>query len=82
VLVHESGALRCGAVCWAVACGWGAAPEGVGFESGTLRYRRHVVVVPRRVGGGWWAAADGVFATATTVDSDGRTCRVRLADRW
>jgi hypothetical protein len=73
---------RFGAAWWALACGWGDAPDGVRFESGTVRYRRHVDVVPRPVGGGWWAATDGVFATAAMVDGGGTSHQVRLGDRW
>lgn len=73
---------RFGAVWWALACGRGDAPEGVWFESGTLRYRRQVDIAPRRLGGGWWAAAAGVFATAAVVVSDGGSYPVRLGDRW
>ncbi len=71
------------AVYWALAYGLGEPPDGVRFESGTLRYRREVDVAPNPVADGCWvAAAEGVFTTATVLVGNHATHRVRLADRW
>lgn len=74
---------RLHALYWALAYGVGEPPEGVRFESGTLRYRRQVLTAPHQVAGDCWVAVgDGVFTTATALVGDVATHCVGLADRW